>query len=322
MELLRGHDSLAIVCHDDPDPDCLASAFGLKRLARHGGITDTGVLYGGGISHRQNWAMIDRLELDLRPYDPSAVRSADLVAFVDHSVPGRNNPLPETAEVDIVIDHHPVENASGVYVDHRPSAGATATIVTQYFRELGITPDERIATALLFGIRRETMDFVRRSTTLAEYSAAQYLHIFADLDAIQVLSESLFSGVTLDTIARVIDSRECRGSCLVSSAGRVPDREAIPLAADYLLNLDGTNTSVVFGVVDDAVEVSARTLDSEVHVGGRLELAFGEWGSAGGHRDMAGASLPLDGALDDDEDLGPVEDIVTRLAFDSLDDLT
>lgn len=321
LELLGSVDSVAIVCHDDPDPDCLASALALEGLARRRGVGDVSIMYGGGISHRQNWAMIERLGMDVRPYDPAVFEASELVAFVDHSVPGRNNPVPADADVDVVIDHHPHDPTEAVYVDHRPSAGATATIFTEYARDLGITPSPRLATALLFGIRRETLDFMRNSTTLAEYSAAQYLHLFADMDAIQTLSESLFAPATLDAIARVIDDRDCRGSCLVSSAGRLPNREAVPLAADYLLNLDGTSTTVVFGVTDDAVEVSARTVDPEVHAGTRLQRAFENWGSAGGHRSMAGARLPMDGVLDPDADLDPVEGLVARLTFESLDDL-
>lgn len=321
LELLGSVGSVAIVCHDDPDPDCLASALALEGLARQQGVSDVTTMYGGGISHRQNWAMIERLGMDVRPYDHAVFEASELVAFVDHSVPGRNNPVPADADVDVVVDHHPHDPVDGIYVDHRPSAGATATVFTEYVRDLGITPTPRLATALLFGIRRETLDFMRNSTTLAEYSAAQYLHLFADLDALQTLSESLFAPATLDAIARVIDNRDCRGSCLVSSAGRLPNREAVPLSADYLLNLDGTTTTVVFGVADDAVEVSARTLDPDVHVGNRLQRAFRNWGSAGGHRSMAGAGLPLDGVLDGDADLDPVEGLVTRLVFESFDDL-
>ena len=293
--LLADGEELTIVCHNNPDPDCLASAFALGRIAANAGIDERHILYSGDISHQQNRAFINLLEIDLRPFDAAAVtdRPADsLVALVDHSRPGANNEIPEGTPIDVVIDHHPAEDVTARYVDHRESIGATATILTQYVRALDVPLESSLATALLFAIRRETLGFLRGATE-AEYAAAGHLHGPADRDLLRTLATPSVSGATVDAIADAIRNRDVRGSVLISHVGRTSERDALPQAADYLATLEGVQTAVVFGIVEDSIHLSARSTDPRLHVGTLLREAFGSVGSAGGHREMAGGEVSL-----------------------------
>jgi len=292
-DLLADGSDLTIVCHNNPDPDCLASALALGRIAAVAGIDERRILYSGDISHQQNRAFVNLLDIELEPFDPEAVRNRDdgsLLAFVDHSVPGSNNRVPEGTPVDVVVDHHPAEGIEARFVDHREAAGATATILTEYVRELDVDPDAALATALLFAIRRETLGFLRGASR-AEYEAAGYLHDHADRDMLRQLSSPSVSGATVDAIATAIENRTIRGSVLVSHVGRTNERDALPQAADYLATLEGVDTAVVFGVVDAAIHISARSTDARVHIGDALADAFANVGSAGGHREMAGGEV-------------------------------
>ncbi|WP_276279889.1 DHH family phosphoesterase [Halorussus caseinilyticus] len=294
-DLLSGGGELSIVCHNNPDPDCLASALALGRIAADAGIDERRILYSGDISHQQNRAFVNLLEMDLKQFDPESVRDrpeGTLVAFVDHSVPGVNNEVPEDVPIDIVMDHHPAEDIDARFVDHRESVGATATILTEYVRELDVEFDEILATGLLFAIRRETLGFLR-GVTPHEYGAAQTLHDYADGDMLRRLSTPAVSGATVDAIADAVDNRIVRGSVLISHVGRTNERDALPQAADYLATLEGVETAIVFGIVGDEIELSARSTDSRVHIGNALHDIFEDVGSAGGHREMAGGQIPL-----------------------------
>jgi len=142
-------------------------------------------------------------------------------AFVDHSTPGSNNRVtPETA-VDIVIDHHPADAIEAQFVDHREDSGATATILTEYVRALEIDLDATLATALMFAIRRETLNFLR-GTTRAEYDAARFLHDDVDNDLLRKLSNPSVSGAALDAIATAINNRMTKSAVLISR--RADDR--------------------------------------------------------------------------------------------------
>ena len=321
--LLAEGEELTIVCHNNPDPDCLASAFALGRIAADAGIDERRILYSGDISHQQNRAFINLLEMNLIPFDAEAVvnRPDDsLVAFVDHAHPGANNRVPEETPIDIVIDHHPAEGIEATFVDHRESIGATATILTEYVRELGVGVETPLATALLFAIRRETLGFLRGATE-HEYDAAGHLHGEADRDLLRRLATPSVSGATVDAIADAIRNRTVRGSILVSHVGRTSERDALPQAADYLATLEGVETAIVFGIVDASIHLSARSTDARIHVGELLRGAFSAVGSAGGHREMAGGEIPLGifADYDDDEQLAAVvEQVVTGRLVDAL----
>jgi nanoRNase/pAp phosphatase (c-di-AMP/oligoRNAs hydrolase) len=315
-ELLGDAEELTVVCHNNPDPDCLASALALGRIAAAAGIDERRILYSGSISHQQNRAFVNLLEVDLLPFDAGKVvdrPDGSLLAFVDHSIPGVNNEVPEGTPVDIVVDHHPAEGVEGTYVDHREHVGASATILTEYLQVLDVGVDTTLATALLFAIRRETLGFLRGATA-AEYAAAGYLHPSADRDLLRKLSSPAVSGATVDAIADAISNREVRGAVLISHVGRTRERDALPQAADYLATLEGIETAIVFGIIDDAIHISGRSTDARTNIGDVLGAAFDGVGSAGGHREMAGGEIPLGIFADetDDTDLvRMVERVVT-----------
>jgi nanoRNase/pAp phosphatase (c-di-AMP/oligoRNAs hydrolase) len=316
-ELLGEGSELTIVCHNNPDPDCLASALALGRIAAAAGIDERHILYSGDISHQQNRAFVNLLDIDLQPFEVESLQNRQpdsLLAFVDHSIPGENNQVPADTRVDIVIDHHPAEDIDARFVDHREELGAVATILTEYVRALDITLDTDLATALLFAIRSDTLDFLRGATH-AEYDAAGYLHEHADQEMLRELSAPSVTGGTIDAISTAINNRRTKGAVLISHVGRTTERDALPQAVDYLVRLEGVQTAIVFGIVDDAVHISARSPDARVHVGNILNEAFGDVGSGGGHHDVAGGEIPLgifgDYTSDDAQLLDMLEQIIT-----------
>ncbi len=324
-ELLAEGSELNIVCHNNPDPDCLASALALGRIAADAGIDERHILYSGVISHQQNRAFVNLLDIDLKPFDPDTLEDRppeSLVALVDHSIPGANNDISEGTPLDIVIDHHPAENIDARFIDHREDIGAAATILTEYVRELDVDVDAMLATALLFAIRRETLNFLRGATR-DEYDAAGYLHDQADRELLRQLSNPSVTGATLDAIATAIGNRTTKSAVLVSHVGQTTERDAVPQAADYLATLEGVETVIVFGVVNRSIHLSARSLDPRIHVGDVLDRAFKDVGSAGGHYDVAGGEIPLgifaDYTTDDDQLLEIVERIVTDRLFSELE---
>ena len=312
VELLAEADSLAIICHDNPDPDCLASALALKRVAEYAGVFDVEFFYGGEVSHPQNRVFVNLLDIDLHECSPGAVDGFDRVALVDCSIPGRNNGLEPDTEVDIVIDHHAGDEPPATFVDVREAYSSTTTIIVEYHRALDLPLDAELATALLFAIRRETLDFLR-NVTEKEYEAAQYLHPYVDLALLKKMNDPPLSEITVDAIANAIQTRTVQSAYLVATVGRSTERDVLPQAADYLLNLEGVQTVLVFGISGNEIHVSARSTDSRVDLADLLEDVFGDVGSAGGHGDMAAAQIPLGLFADVSEEGEDLIEIAARI---------
>lgn len=318
--ILGGIESLAIVAHDDPDPDCLASALALETIAEREGVGRIDIVYGGEISHQQNRAFVQAVGIDVREVDGVAFEDYDSIAFVDHAGPAASVVEREGLEPSIIVDHHPGSDTDAAFADVRPDYGATATVFVGYLLELSLSLSTRLASALLFALHRERLDYVREPT-VREYEAALSLFPEADLEVLEGLYGAAFTPATIDAIGRAIASRQRRGSALVASAGRTVETDALPQAADYLLNVEGVDTVLVYGVTDGTIRLSARSIDPRIHVGEAVERAFGDLGSVGGHHDMAGGRIALGlfaAEVDDDRLLSLAGERVTDRFFAEL----
>ncbi|MFA9501813.1 DHH family phosphoesterase [Natrinema sp. H-ect1] len=323
---LSGIDGrLAVMAHDNPDPDAIASAVALADIAESVGVP-ADACYFGDISHQENRAMVNLLELDLRNLGPTeSLEEYSAFALVDHSRPGVNDQLPTELHVDIVIDHHPPRGpVPGEFVDLRQGAGATSTVLTEYIERFDLGFDPSTATALLYGIRVDTNDFTREVSP-ADFRAASVLSPHADASVLRQIEQPSLEGDTLETIARAIKNRIQRDSVAVASVGRIGDRDALPQAADQLLAMEGVETTLVFGFNDQMVYVSARSRAADVDLGETLRDAFDRIGSAGGHADMAGAQLEIGilGSADDEAEIesivSVVEEVITNRFFEAIE---
>jgi nanoRNase/pAp phosphatase (c-di-AMP/oligoRNAs hydrolase) len=315
--------TLGVVMHDNPDPDAIASALAIVRIAESVGVPAE-ACYFGDISHQENRALVNLLDIRLRELDsPADVADYGGIALVDHSRPGVNDGLDPDTAVDVVVDHHPPRGpVDGAFVDLRDDVGATSTLVTGYLDRLGIEPTRTVATALLYGIRVDTDDFTRE-TSETDYEAAAYLVAYADLDTLRRVESPSMSAEVLETLGRAIRNRVVREGALASGVGEIRDRDAIAQAADHLLNMEGIRVSLVYGFMNGTVYVSGRARGATVDLGETLRDALGAIGSAGGHADMAGAQVPLgilgDVEADSAERLGAiVDEVIQDRFFDSL----
>ncbi|MCU4718339.1 DHH family phosphoesterase [Halapricum hydrolyticum] len=290
--LIDGTESrLAILIHRGPDPDSIASAAALQAIAEHRNI-DADIVYEGEIGHHENRAFVNLLGIELVSRKEVDFGEYDTVALVDYSKTGDTEPMPDTV-VDIVIDHlEPEAEIEADFSDIRPNVSATSTILTKYVQEFDLNLSQEVATALLYGIRAETLDF-KRDTTPADLTAAAYLYPFADHDTLEQVESPSMSPETLDVLAEAIRNRDVRGSHLISNAGFIRDREALTQAAQQLLNLEGITTTAVFGIVDDTIYLAARSKDIRLNIGNVLGDAFSDIGDAAGHSTDASVEIPL-----------------------------
>lgn len=308
---------LAIFLQDNPDPDAIASGCALKRIAEKYHIKST-IYYGGNIGRQQNKILVDLLETDLiqlKTADEAMeiAHAADKVALIEASIPSKNNILPLQITPHIVIDHHETDFSlvKGEFIEILPKIGATSTILTRYLRHLDIVPDPPLATALRYGIRVDTGGFTR-NTTMEDLDAAAYLSPLLDAGLLNQIENPPMSAETVDIIGRTIRNREVKGSYLISFVEFITDRDALPQAAELMLQVEGVSTALVFGIDKDKVQLSARSVDSRINLAFLLQTAFG-FMNAGGHANMAAGSIDL-GIFGDVND----KKSLSKITFDAV----
>jgi nanoRNase/pAp phosphatase (c-di-AMP/oligoRNAs hydrolase) len=298
-------DAVTVLMHPNPDPDAMATALGVKHVAETAGAS-VEIQYSGQIRHQENRAFRTVLGLEADSIDEAADLAPGAVVLVDHN---EARGFEGATEVDpyAVVDHHPGDGTGSAFTDVRAEYGACASIVAEYFQELGLQPGREdangdgeyipttVATGLLYGILADT-NHLTRGCTNAEFEAAAFLYEGIDEEALDRIANPQVDAEVLEVRSRAISKRVVRAPYAVSDVGQVSNVDTIPQAADELLQLEGVSAVVVSGEKEGTLHLSGRSRDDRVHMGDALAAAVEAipMSSAGGHARMGGGQVSVE----------------------------
>jgi nanoRNase/pAp phosphatase (c-di-AMP/oligoRNAs hydrolase) len=293
VERVRRHlasaERVLIMMQDDPDPDAIGSALAVRTLLGRTRAAAPIATF-GTITRPENRAMLRILDIDVEQIKPQALADYDRIVMVDTQPSFFEEPV---GAVDVVIDHHPEETpARATLKDIRPAYGATSTILTEYLRAADVRITQRLATALLYGIHTDTLH-LERGATRADMEAFTFLHGHANLSALRRIERPELPEAALDVLAAGIGRRQVVAGVVFVHLGHVGYPELVAQFADLFLQVEGAEWSVVSGIVDAELHVSVRNVGYVRAAGDVVRQAFGALGSAGGHRSMAKAVVPM-----------------------------
>ena len=286
-----------IVCHDNPDPDALASALAIKHLCESIGHEPT-IVHGGMIEHQQNRAMVKLLEMDVRRIIldweiEDILTDSDLVICVDFSHPGANNILPPTCVPHIVIDHHTSDTRpAGDVILVRSEFAATSSLVASILMNSGIEINRNVATALAFGIRTDTLGFTR-SFNAVDLRALSWLGAWIDWELMRSFESPPRSQEVLSIFKQALTDATLENGLMLAPVTQMTDRDALSQVADFLLPTEDVDVVITYGVRISKVILSARSTNDSIHIGRILSNTF-EKGRAGGHKSLAGGQIPFE----------------------------
>lgn len=290
LDLCRGRH-VYIQTHNFPDPDAIASAFGLQRLLALWDIPST-LCYDGKLDKLSASRMLEAFHIEMYAYEDlrPRLREEDYILCVDaqkHS----GNITDFVGEEVACIDHHPVAvPMSYLYRDIRPT-GACATIIAQYYREMGREPDRNTATALLYGLKIDTLQFTR-GVTEEDIAMFHFLFPFSDSEALSRMERNNLEFSDLKAYGAAIEGIELYGALGLSSIPFPCPDALIAILSDFLLALQEVEVAAVFSRREDGIKFSVRSEDPAVHAGELIRKALEGLGSGGGHREMAGGLIP------------------------------
>lgn len=295
LDAVTGRHQVLVLTHDNPDPDALASAFGLAVLLRAHGHAAT-LAYGGVLGRAENRAMARLLHLQFRPLANLNLAEFPAVALVDTQPGSSNHSLPPSVEPRIVLDHHRRrEHGSAVFQDVRPEYGACATLVGEYLQVAGIAWNERLATALFYGIKSDTRGLSRGAH---EADAALYLvlHHHVNQSLLGQIEQAPLSPAYFETLHRALTRATVYGPVVFAHLGAIHRPDIAAEMADLLLRADTVDWSVVTGEFGGELIVSLRTTDRTQRCDTLIREIVGTHGSAGGHGHMAAGRIYLNGS--------------------------
>ncbi len=311
LEKHQGEKHLVIL-HDYPDPDAISSAFAHKLISAQFDI-QVDILYQGKISHGQNVALVKLLGIDMIPFKPELdLKSYQGAVVIDHQGTTTAAALKalEAAGVPILIliDHHePQDTVKAEFTDIERT-GSTATIYARYLKQgmlvlqKGAKDHVALATALMHGIMTDTGNFIGADQD--DFHSAAFLSQYSDPNLLEQIMNQARSKQVMDVIRRALENRTVVENHSIAGIGylRSEDRDAIPQAADFLVNEENVHTAIVYGIVRDdsqseALAGSLRTSKLIFDPDEFIKEVFGVSSDGryyGGGKNMAGGfSIPI-----------------------------
>lgn len=282
-------DRVLILLHNDPDPDAMASGLALRTLLRRTRQTAIiGAIH--GVTRPENLRMQNLLDIHVEPIDPSSLDLYQRVAMVDVQPHYFGNLIDR---IDLVIDHHPEQSGyTAVFKDIRADYGSTSTILTEHLRAVDANISERTATAMLYAIKSDTL-FFNRQANRVDLDAFSYLYPRADAMMIKKMEGAEITLERLDYIVKARQDGHLSEQVFCAFLGTIPREDFIPYVADFYLQLEGAKWTVIAGIVGESMVMSVRNLGFMRNAGEFVRHNFSDIGSAGGHRAMAKAVVPL-----------------------------
>ncbi|MCG8532246.1 MAG: DHH family phosphoesterase [Desulfovibrionales bacterium] len=275
------------------DPDAMGSALALKRILSHR-VADVGIARINEITRPDNLAMIRLLRIPMVKLTPQVSAQYDRFAIVD-SQP-HHHPLFSELEYSVVIDHHPESEdypVSAEFSEILPNYGANSTILTEYLYQLNIRPGKLLATALMYGIKTDTNDFERNFNEV-DIRAFKYLSKFANHPLLSRIARSEMHLDWLEYFSRAITGLHKVGSGRYTFVGIVDNPDSLVVIADFFMRVHEMRWVAVCGVYQDKAVIIFRGDGVNRDLGKFASYQFDDIGSAGGHKALARAEIPLE----------------------------
>ena len=293
LQAFQGSDRVLIVIN--ADPDAIASAAAVKRILwRH--VERVEVAAVNQMKRPDNLRLVDFLRLRIEPWSPALPAAFSKLVMVD-SQPD-HSPLTEALPFNVIIDHHPSaarrpDGPAPAYVDLRPEAGANASLLVGYLKAAKVKPNHRLATALFYAIKTDTQNFVRQGQAL-DMRAFRWLHPLIHTEFLSDIERAPIARSSFKHVLAGLQSAVLWRHTAHTFLEKLDHPDTLVIVADFLMKISGVGRAVAAGLWGQKLIVIFRAGGLRQDMGRLAQAAFGELGSAGGHKNMARAEIPLE----------------------------
>lgn len=280
---------VCIQCHNDPDADTVASAFGVYcYLTRHG--VDAFMVYGGRdtIKKRNMLFLLSSCRIPL-VYN-TAPEDFDLLLMVDCQR-GEGNAALFPAERVAIIDHHiqTVESCSDYLIES--SYQSCSTLVWELLREEEFPVEEYpdLAVALLYGLYTDTACF-------ADLFSEPDINMRSALYHNQPLFEQLTK--TNMTVAELMVASDAlhnhyfdidRHFAVVEALAC--DQTVLAVIGDFMIQVDVVHLSFAYTHAGGGYRISVRSCREELPADKIAAYVCSGIGNGGGHAKKGGGYI-------------------------------
>jgi nanoRNase/pAp phosphatase (c-di-AMP/oligoRNAs hydrolase) len=292
--MVRENDTVAILMYGSPDPDAVASAMALREILQQTKPLAKCIFVATEpVIRYQNAEFIREMKVEVQILDKVDLREYRLMAVVDGQPTFFGDRLGE-AKPQIVLDHHPCKSTwHASLADVRPSYGALSTIMTEYLLAARVRIPKRLYTALLYGIRSDTLNF-ERDVSLEDIGAYYLTFSRANRQLIRRIELNQIPERFLRYFDYAFQHKRRYRDRVIVFLGTVESPDACVQVADFFLRVINIFYVIIAGIVKERMVIVFRGDGYRQDCGAIARKSFGIFGTAGGHRSAARVEIPLD----------------------------
>ena len=215
----------------------------------------------------------------------------DEIILVDGQL-GNMNMNPIQGKIIACIDHHPIfEDQDYKFCDIRSEYGACSTIIADYFMENNMDISKEVATALLYGIKMDTSNLMRRVSNM-DIDMFSYLYKIADIDKLIQFDNCSLRREDLIAYQDAISTLRISNYVGIAKIGDNCSEAIIGTVSDFLLTLAEVKVSLVYAYRVGGLKFSVRSENKDIDAGRIIREALRGIGDGGGHTQMAAGFVP------------------------------
>ena len=293
LSQLLCYDNIVIQCHNHPDPDTIASAFGIYHYLLRAGKS-VKIIYSGyePIKKRNVKLMTEWLNIPVEHIKPTdSFLEPDLLICVDCQY-GEGNITKIAAGKVAVIDHHLQVRDFELGVI-RPELASCATLVWDLLRteDFDFGLDKDIPAALYYGLLTDTNNFSEINHPV-DKDMRDALAVYCDRGIVKRLTNCNLTLEELEIagVAMLRNIADITNHVAIFKAEEC-DPNILGFISDIALQVDSIELCVVYSIRESSAKLSVRSCSREVMANEYIEFITQGVGSGGGHREKAGGFI-------------------------------
>lgn len=288
---LEGFNKIIVQCHDNPDADAIGSGYGIYSYFCDKGKEVRFVYSGRNQIKKANLVMMVRkLGIPIEYVQPENIGEVDGLLITVDCQYGAGNVTKLLAKQVAIIDHHQVEIQDVELSRIQSTLGSCSTLVWKMFEEEQYeVKDIKVGTALYYGLYTDTNQFSEINNPL-DMDMREMIPFNKSLITLFRNSNLSLKELEIAGIAMIRNIYNEDYKFALIKAQKC-DPNLLGLISDFLLQVDGVNTCLVYNEVEEGYKISVRSCIKEVKANELAEYLTQDMGSGGGHIEKAGGFI-------------------------------
>ena len=313
---LLQYKKICIQCHNNPDSDTIASAFGIYRYLEKHGI-EASIIYGGLEEIKKNalTTMIQECGIPISYVD--TLPECELLLLVDCQY-GQLNTVVFPVENVMIIDHHikVVEDKEEYLI--KSEYQSCSTIIYELLLEEGydVKADEALTIALLYGLYIDTSSF---ADLYKSHDKAMKDTLFVGQPLLERLMKSSMSVVELMIASDAMFHHylDISRHFAIIEALRC-EQAVLGIIGDFVICTDVILLSFTYTETGTGYKISIRSCYEKYPANEIAAYVCKEIGSGGGHKNKAGGYIQLE-KLENKYGKKPIFEVINSLLCEYID---